>query len=361
VLACAGLLALAAAGQAVAAYAPKLGVQQASADTTIKLGIPSTDDPTAKLTFFAPAGTAANLSASAGSTIGTIDARADAGVLGAVVPLKGSVEVRAGDGTYLSAGQQVPIATAAASCTGTTDHAAYWVLALNAGPQSLELPLFVDAVPASQPFAPLVSFALTVCLPPPPDLPDAQRAGFGVEIFEASFTVQGVFSAPKAGDNLWRLLATPYSRVAGVPNDLGSVEAQSFVETAAVSLEAPRRTLTRRAAAFQASGTVAVEGLSDTSAGISLARGAVATRLAVFAHPQPRTDGRYSQRLAVRRLAGRAQTLFLQAAATAPQRDLAATVCKSSFGVPCVGATAGGFAVKSATRRVVVPPLPRRR
>jgi hypothetical protein len=358
VLGCAGLLALAAAGEAVAAYAPKLGVQQASAATTIRLAIPSTDDPTARLSFFAPAGTTANLSASAGSTIGTIDARADAGVLGAAaVPLKGSVEVRAGDGTYLSAGQQVPIATAAASCTGTTEHAAYWVLALKAGPQLLELPLFVDAVPASQPFAPLVAFALTVCLPPP----EAQRGGFGVEIVEASFTVQGVFSGPKAGDNLWRLLATPYSRVASVPNDLGSVEAQSFVETATVSLEAPRRMLTRRAAAFRASGTVAVDGLSDTSAGISLARGAVATSLAVFAHPQPRTDGTYSQRLAVRRLAGRAQTLFLQAAATAPQRDLAATVCKSSFGVPCVGATAGGFAVKSATRRVVVPPLPRRR
>jgi hypothetical protein len=173
--------------------------------------------------------------------------------------------------------------------------------------------------------------------------------------------VQGIFSAPSSGDNVWRLLATPYSPGQGMPNALATVEAQSFVETGAITLAPPARTLARLATTFQASGTVDVTGLSDTKASIALARGATAARLAVFARPAARTDGTYSQRFAIRRLARRAQVFFLQAAATAPQRDLAATACKASFGVPCIGATASGFTAKSSTRRIVVPALPRRR
>ena len=50
------LAALAFAGQAFAAYTPKLAVQMGTAGTTIHLTIPSTDDPTALLVFYAPAG-----------------------------------------------------------------------------------------------------------------------------------------------------------------------------------------------------------------------------------------------------------------------------------------------------------------
>jgi hypothetical protein len=361
-LGCVAAVALAAAGHAFAAYTPKLVVQQSSAGTTIKLAIPSTDDPTAKLTFFAPAGTGANLTASAGSTIGTLEAKASAGALGgATLPLTGSLQARAADGTYLSSGQQVPIAATATRCTGSATHAAYWILVLSAAGQTLEVPLFVDPVPASAPFAPLVAYQLVVCLPPS-DIPEsAGGAAFGAKVFEASFTVQGVFSAPSSGDNVWRLLATPYSPGKGTPNAVATVEAQSFVETGTITLAPPVRTLTRLAAAFQASGTVDVNGLSDTAAGVSLARGATAARLAVFARPAARTDGTFSQRFSVRRVARRAQVFFLQAAATAPQRDLAATACKATFGVACIGATASGFAAKSSTRRIVVPALARKR
>jgi len=349
-----GAAALPAAGQTVAAYTPKLVVQQqAAAETTIEVAVPSTDDPTAKLTFFAPAGTSASLSASAGSTIGTVDAEAAAGALGgATLPLTGSVQARAANGTYLSSGRQVSIATAGERCTGTVTHAAYWVLALGAAGQTLEVPLFVDPVPSSAPFAPLVSYSLAVCLPPP--------ESFGVKLLEASFTVQGVFSAPSSGDNLWRLLATPYSPSEGTADADATVEAQSFVETATTTLGPPTRTLTRLAATFRAAGTVEIDGLSDTVAGLSLARGTTATRLAVVANPGLRADGTYSTHFSVRRAARRAQVLFLQAAAAAPPRDLVATACKATFDVPCVAATAGGFVTKSATRKVVVPALPRR-
>jgi hypothetical protein len=354
VLAGAGALALAAAGQALAAYTPKLVVQMGAPGTTIKLSIPSTDDPTAKLTFYAPAGTGANLTATAGSTIGVLDAKATAAALGgATLPLTGSVQVRAATGTYISSGQQVPLATAAMRCTGTTTHAAYWVLVLTAAGQTLEVPVLVDPV-TTAPLSTVASYSLTICLPPS-DIPESLGgAAFGAKVIEANFTVKDVFTPTAAGDNLWRLLATPYNPGKGTPNAPATVEAQSFVESGAVTLGVPARTLTRNSAAFRVTGTVKTSGLSDTTAAVSLARGSTATRVSVFAHP-PVRGGTYTARFAIRRLLQRAQTYFIQAAATAAERDLATTACKATFGVPCIGATASGFAAKSSMRRIVVP------
>ncbi len=67
---------------------------------------------------------------------------------GALLPLTGTVQVRAANGTYLSGTTQVPIAAAATQCTGTATHTAYWVLILQAAGQTLELPVFVDQVTA---------------------------------------------------------------------------------------------------------------------------------------------------------------------------------------------------------------------
>jgi hypothetical protein len=353
VLGCAGAFALVAAGQALAAYTPKLVVQMGDAGTTIKLAIPSTDDPTANLTFFAPAGTSANLSATAGSTIGTVEAKATAAALGgATLPLTGTVQARAASGTYLSNGQQVPLAAAATACTKTATHAAYWVLVLTAAGQTLEVPLLVDPV-STAPLSTAVAYSLTVCLPPS-DIQGPGGAAFGAKVFEASFTVKGVFSPTTSGDNVWRLLATPYNPGKGTPNAAARVETQSLVESGTVTLGVPSRTLTRLAAAFRVSGTVKTSGLSDSTATVSLARRSTATRLSVFAHPPVRA-GTYTARFAIRRLPQRAQTYFIQAAATAAQRDLATTACKATFGVPCIGATASGFAAKSSMRKIVVP------
>jgi hypothetical protein len=355
VLGCVGALALAAVGQALAAYTPKLVVQQSTDGTTIKLAIPQTDDPTFRLVFSAPAGTSANLTATAGSTIGTLDAKASAGALGgATLPLTGSVQVRAASGTYLSSGQQIPLAAAATRCTGTATHGAYWVLVLSAAGQTLEVPLLVDPVTAA-PLSAVAAYALTICLPPS-DIPESLGgAAFGAKVFEANFTVKGVFSPPSSGDNLWRLLATPYNPGKGTPNVAASVEAQSFVETGRITLAPIARTLTRTTAVFRASGTVEVNGQSDATPGITIARGAAAARLAVIGRPAVKADGTYSQRFAIRRVLSRVQSFFVQGVATAPQRDLAASECKATFGVPCIGATASGFTAKSSVRRIVVP------
>jgi hypothetical protein len=355
VLGCAGAFALVAVGQALAAYTPKLVVQMGDPGTTIKLSIPSTDDPTANLTFFAPAGTGANLSATAGSTIGTVEAKATAAALGgATLPLTGTVQVRAANGTYLSNGQQVPLATAATACTKTATHAAFWVLVLTAAGQTLEVPLLVDPV-STAPLSTAVAYSLTICLPPSDISQAAGGAAFGAKVIEANFTVKGVFSPTTSGDNLWRLRATPYTPGKGTPNAAATVEAQSFVESGTVTLGIPARRLTRLSAAFQVSGTVKSSGLSDTTATVSLARGSTASRVSVFAHPAVRPGGTYTARFAIRRLLQRAQTYVIQAAATAAQRDLATTACKATFGVPCIGATASGFAAKSSMRKIVVP------
>jgi hypothetical protein len=355
VLGCVGALALAVAGQAFATYTPKLAVQMGDAGTTIKLSIPSTDDPTAKLTFFAPVGTGANLSASPGTTIGTLDAKAAAGALGgATLPLTGTVQTRAADGTYLSSGQQVPLSAAAQRCTGSTAHAGFWVLVLSAAGQTLEVPLFVDPSPTGLPFSPLLSYQLVICLPPS-DIPEALGgAAFGAKVFEANFTVKGVFSPTTSGTNLWRVVGTPYNPGVGTPNAAATVEAQSYVESGSVALGTPTRTLTRTAATFHASGAVRITGLPDTTASVSLGRGTTATKLSVFAHPTAGSGGAFSSKFAIKR-AKRAQTFFVGATATAPQRDLPATDCKATFGVPCVGATASGFVAKSSARKIVVP------
>ena len=356
--AAAGFLGLVLVGQALAAYAPKLAVRMGDAGTTIKLAIPPTDDPTAKLTFYAPAGTGANLSASAGTIIGTLDAKASAGALGgAALPLTGTVQARTAGGTYLSSGRPRPLALASKACTGTAAHAAWWVLVLSAAGQTFEVPVFVDPSPAGLPFSPLLAYRLVLCLPPP-DIPEAAGgAPFGAKVFEASFTVKNVFSPTTAGANLWRLVGTPYNPGVGTPNAAATVEAQSYVETGSVALGIPSRTLTGTAASFHATGTIKISGLPDSQASIALARGTTATKLSIFAHPMVKPDGTFDSRFVIKR-AKRAQNVFVRATATAPQRDLAVTACQATFGVPCIGATAGGFVDVSSVRKITVPAAP---
>jgi hypothetical protein len=348
----AGLTALAFASQAFASYTPSLAVQQDSGATTIHLTIPSGDDPTAKLTFFAPAGTTASLSAASGSTLGSLDAKATAAALGgATLPLTGTVQARAADGTYLSSGVAVPLAKAATLCTGSATHAAFWVLVLSAAGQTLEVPIFVD--PTSGAVAAAAAYTLTLCLPPS-DIPESLGgAAFGAKVFEANFTVKGVFT-PTSATNVWRLLATPYTPAKGTPNIGGTVEAQSYVETGTVSVRILSRLLTAGTAVYQAVGSVKVKGLPDTRASVSLARGAVANKLVIFAHPTVGAAGGFTAKFAVKRTK-RNQKLFLAATATAPQRDLGASACKATFGVPCIGATASGFKAVSNPAGLFVP------
>jgi hypothetical protein len=346
------------AGQALAAYTPKLVVSMDNTTTTIKLTFPNTDDPTALNAIFAPAGTGANLAAPAGTTIGTVEAKASAADLGgATLPLTGTIQARAATGTYLSSGQQVPISAAAQQCTGSPSHAAFWVLVLTAAGQTLEVPIFVDPTPAGQPFSAAVAYFLRICLPPP-DIPPGTpgRASFGAKVFEAALTLRGVFS-PTTGDNRWRFLGVPYNPGVGTVNLAGAREVQAIVERGTVTLGIPGRTLTRTLARFHVSGTVNIQGLPDTQATVTLLRGPTATSLSSIGTVQADSDGGFERTFAVRR-GKRLVNLFVQARASAPERDLAATSCTATFGAPCIGVTASGFTATSSTRKIVVPKTP---
>jgi hypothetical protein len=335
VLGCVCGLALAVAGQAFAAYAPKITASSAGAKTTIAFSAAPTDDPTFLLQFLVPAGFTANLG-SDGQTIGTVEAKTAAADLGgATLPLTGTLQVRASTGTYLSNGTPVPLAAVAAVCTGTASHAAFWVLILSAAGQTLEVPIFVDTGPAGGP-----SYKLTLCLPAP-DLPPGNpaRAAFGAKLFDATLILNGVFTAP-AGPRRWSLFAIPWVPLAGKPNVTGTVETRSLDGgSATVALTAKRAA--KKKATVSGKVTRGGAGVAGVPVQIKLGKRVLAT---------VRTNASGAFRATVRLPT---PTATLTASATAGARDLGTSGCVASASpVPCLGATAPGFTAASKAVRV---------
>jgi hypothetical protein len=350
--------ALSIAGTALAAYSsPQLRVTDDRTALTIRYTVAAADDPTAKLTFYAPTGYTATLNQPAGTTLGTVTAQGVASELGnAVLPLTGTVQVRAANGTYTSApgSQPASLATGATLCTGTPTHTAFWVLILQAAGQTLELPVYVD-VPAAPPLpgASATGFAaasIQACLPAP-DVPAGtpNRATFGFKLTQVDFKVNNVFASAGNGQPRWRVLATPYTPNIGRPNPAGSVEAQSVI--------AFPRVLTLRKPGVKASkgtATVTVTGAAQLAAGVAttlrLYRGKSAAGLSPSV-TLSRTGPGFRGTLRIKQTA-KSQVVYLQARAT-----LAAgtTTCTPTFGVPCVSATRAAVIVRSGTVRLVIP------
>jgi hypothetical protein len=351
-----GALALLTAGAASAAYTtPKLTVQTNGAATTINYTQSASDDPTAKLTFYAPTSYSATLTQSAGQTIGTVTAQGTAADLGgALLPLTGTVQVRAASGTYLSGTTQVPISAAATQCTGTATHTAYWVLILQAAGQTLELPVFVDSPAAPpQPGASASAFASTsiqACLPPP-DVPAGTpgRATFGFKLTAVDFRVNNVFSYSGTGEPRWRVLATPYTPGTGRPNAAGSVEAQSVVAF-------PRSLTLRKPAVRPVRGvvTLRISGVANLPAGapatLRLYRGAKSASSPSIV--LRKSGNAYTGTLRILQSRRAAQVVFLQTRATV---GAGTPTCTPTFGVPCQNATQAGLALRSNTVRIVIP------
>lgn len=220
-LVCASLVGLAFAGPAFADYNPSLTIEQSSyklgaattADVFIAIG--ENDDPTAKLTIFAPAGYGANLSAAPSTTIGTVVAIVKAKqIANSRLPLSGKVVV---------ANPTDPTIVAAATrCTGTATHGTIWVLNTSLQGQTVAIPVFVDKV------GPLVT--MQVCLPSP-DVPPAQGgAVLGAQLVLADFTVKGVFTNASAQNGYeWAGDYTPYTPGTATPNPTGSKEWRTYV------------------------------------------------------------------------------------------------------------------------------------
>lgn len=358
VLGLAGAFALSSAGTALAAYAsPKLAIIDASpaASVTINYSVSATDDPTAKLTFYAPKEYAASLTQPAGQTIGTVTAQGTAADLGgALLPLTGTVQVRAASSTYLSGTTQVPIAATATQCTGTATHTAYWVLILQAAGQTLELPVFVDTVTAP-PANAFAAASIQACLPPP-DVPVGTpgRATFGFKLTQVNFKVNSTFTSDGAEEARWRVLATPYNPGKGTANAAGTVEAQSVVAfPRSVTIAKPTLKLTKTVA------TLAIRG------GVLAPAGApVALRLFRGAAPAATTGSvtlkasaaKYAGALKITRKAKR-QILYLKVRGTIGPGTVS---CTPTFGVTCLSANRAAVALSSNTVRVIVPAKPKK-
>lgn len=220
-LACASFIGLALAAPALAAYTPSLTIEQSSykvggaATADVFISAPQDDDPTAKLTIFAPAGYNAVLTQAPGTKIGAVVAVVKAKALGgALLPLAGDV---------LVANPADPaIQAAALKCTGITTNQANWVLNTSLQGQTVAIPVFVNKV------GPLVT--QQVCLPSP-DIPTTSGgATFGAQLVFADFTVKGVFTnAAAKGGYEWAGIFTPYTPGTGTPNAAGTVEWRTYV------------------------------------------------------------------------------------------------------------------------------------
>jgi hypothetical protein len=359
VLGLVGAFALSATGTAFAAYTtPKLVVSDAKpvGTLTINYSQSANDDPSAKLTFYAPLEYSAAVTRPAGTTIGTVTAQGTAADLGgALLPLTGTVQVRAANGTYLSGSTQVPIAAAAQQCTGTATHTAFWVLILQAAGQTLELPVFVDA-PAAPPqpgvdASQFASASIQACLPPP-DVPAGTpgRATFGFKLTQVAFKVNSVFTSAGTGQPRWRLLATPYTPNTGRPNPAGTVEAQSSVAfPRSVVLTRPTVKVNRGVATMAIRGNVLAPAGSAVSLRLYRGTGPPATirTLVVLRRSGSTFTGTFKWNQKLKR-----QILFLKARGAIAAGT---STCTATFGVPCLRNNRAAVALSSNSVRIVIP------
>jgi hypothetical protein len=347
-----GLLALAFAGSALAAFSPKLTVTHAAQGVTVDVRVNQTDDPTAKVSIYVPNGYQLN-SPSPGTKLGDVKATAQAADLGgAVLPLTG--ELQTVDPKTFTTSTGTPYAAAQAAC-GVPTVAAGWNLHLTAAGQVLDVPVFV--VQNSSPEAAAGPYKLVVCLPPP-DVPAGTpgRATFGAKLLSATFTSSALTPPSSAGEYRWTSAWTPYTPNTGKPNPAGSVEVQSLVR-----LPTQVGLTVRKTRVFK---NVKVKGKTVKQ---------LWTRVSVIArvseNAQPVGGIRVTMTVNGKRLGAAATdtkngavtgtfllrkgTVTVAASGAIPTRDLGAAGCTKTAifaGIPCNDATVGGVTVRATAK-----------
>jgi hypothetical protein len=318
------------AGTAAAAYTtPTLTIDSSGTRTTVSVRQSQTDDSTAKATIYAPAGTSVTLTQAPGATLGTVSAQVTALALGgALLPLTGQIQV--------AAAGQVPAAQQIA-CTGTSTHGATWLMVLQAAGQTLNVPLYVDPTTGAE--TAFAAAKIQVCLPPP-DVPQQQGgATFGAKLFNASFSLNGVFGT-RAGT--WRALWTPYFAGNGQTNAAGSVEARATVAAGAATVRAARSG--RR---VRVTGRVTAGGRPAAGVAVQIWGGTTRTGLTRLATVRTNASGNYAHT----RLRG--TRVWYQARTTVAARaDASGCAAAGPLPVQCVNATLSGFTARSAASRV---------
>jgi hypothetical protein len=328
VLSLAAVIGLVFTTSALAAYrSPILRVE--SSDVSVGGGGPVTltvqtsqsDDPTAKVTIYAPLGYRVTLGQRPGTTLGRVNATIIAGALGdARTPLSGTVVV---DDPAKHVGNQC----------APGNHQGVWLLQLAASGQTVTVPAYVDEV-TTGPEAAYASSKIQVCLNPP------QTAQLQAKLISAAIGLRGVYSNPAVrGVHTWRALFTPYLTIAGPINPPATVEARAQVRLPAqLSL---RPTLNRR------TGWVTVRGaLTAGTAGIAgervrVLRGVTARGVRTFKVVRTNARGQYSSRFRMQP----GWTRFVRGYVTVPARLNTADGCTGTSIAPagCVSSTLMGF------------------
>jgi hypothetical protein len=217
----ASFVGLAFAGPALAKYEPSLTIEQSS----YKLGAPFTadlfiaasqqDDPSAKLTIFAPPGYGVNLNKPQNTKIGSAIAVAQIAALGgAPLPLSGDVVIgNPADPTIMATSTK---------CTRSPTNQAVLVLNLALqGQAPTAFPVFVNTV------GPVTTFQICV---PHPDRSATNPNGVRLLLLDA--TIKGVFRNPTTSNPNgyeWSTLFTPYNPTTKLPNPAGTIEWRTFI------------------------------------------------------------------------------------------------------------------------------------
>jgi len=326
----ASVAALIAVPAALAAYtSPKLEVRQAGTSTGIKVSLSPTDDPTATVRIFAPAGTQLTTNQAPGTVLGTVRALVRALDLGgADLPFEGQLVVAA-------PGQVAPGVVAA--CSGGVTPLATWIMNLTAAGQAVPVPMFL--VPTSGAQTALGPAFMAVCLAPPDTPPGSPgRAVFGAKLYSAELTINGVFSPVPLG--AWVSFWTPYNPGVGTVNAAGTVASPAAIAPGAVTLAARRA-----GAGARLSGRVTQAGQPRGGATVTIFGGPRAAGLKRLGRVRVAANGAFTFR-------AKTGTFFRAQAVASP--GAAAPLCTQlgpALGVPCVNPTVNGFTAQSRVVR----------
>jgi hypothetical protein len=335
-----GIVALALAGSARAAYTPRITVSHTplaiagggTTDLTVSFG--QNDDATARATIYVPQGYTGTLDVAAGTQIGTVDASVVASAISPTpLQLRGTI-VADDPSKYV---------VQAAQCTGSPDHEAVWLLRLPAADKELVVPVYLDSAPAE---APLGKFSVVTCLPSPYIPPAAGGATFGAKLVTAALHLKSVFTLPsQKGSYGWTIVATPYNVGTATPNAAGTVQARGFVQLPAqLSLKAKVK---KKLATL--AGSLKVNVSRPAGLKVTLLSGTSRAKLTAAGSATTRAGGAFSFRTAVKK------ATYFRARVTAPARP---TTCSGGVpGIPCASATLNPFTVQSA----IVTAAPKKR
>jgi hypothetical protein len=323
--------ALAVTGSAFAAFTtPRLAVNTPTAGS-LTIGYTQTreDDALAKLTIYMPTGYSASLTSAPGATIGSVTALVQANAISAdaIVPLNGTIRVDSPTAPTHNDPSDL-------ACRGGVAANAVWVLVLQSPTGPLEVPVYLNAIPAGSPESAFAAAKLVLCLPSP-YIPPPAGAALGAKVINAQMTVSGLITGPTSGGPfVWRAIATPYTVGAATPNVPGTRELQAIV--------APTATLTASRVVRGRNVTIAGR-LRRGAAGVNgatvqLLRGSTVIRTA-----RTTATGAYTMRLRLRR-----GTYTLRTRSTVPAQDLGPAGCVTAVSAaPCLGATTSGFRATS--------------